>query len=570
MFAWYVQWNGYEPGLVGAVRVTVPPPPSALTSKTPPLSEVTVCEAPSMLVMVIFAPGLTLAGTWYSKSLMVIFASAAGLGFGAGAVCDGAVVLGVVFAGVVSPGPEDSDDVEDADADAAGAGESCTVVGDELPLPHDARNSTLQVAESAPARSRVFMRTSIRLVSDGGSVARGSSPCPVEIGQTPQIVPFVRSFCEAAGMTTSTEVSVSRAQALAWRMQRQLLDPVGSVPVAAVVRRLGAVLSMDESLAELAVAVRRTTSRPGRLAKALAEGKIIKAFAFRGSMHYLSPEDGGIYLALRAAGRQWERQSWVEHYRLTADDWPDFRAAVREALRDGPLTMAELGESLSQHRAYRHLKPVFDQGAHTLVKPLSWQGDLSLGPPRDGQPTFQRFDRNPRWGGIPNLDDAGPRAIAAYLHTYGPATPEHVHYWLGEGLSAGRRRLDRWWNELGDRVVAVDVEGTAAFVVHEDVDTLTAATPSDAVRFLPGHDQWVMGPGTKDGHVTPPPQRGAVTRKANPVIVGGVVSGTWARQADDLTVTWQGEQARPDALIAQETARLGGILDRDLHLTITS
>ena len=48
-----------------------------------------------------------------------------------------------------------------------------------------------------------------------------------------------------------------------------------------------------------------------------------------------------------------------------------------------------------------------------------------------------------------------------------------------------------------------------------------------------------------------------------------MVSGTWARQADDLTVTWQGEQAPPDALIAQETARLGGILDRDLHLTIT-
>ena len=73
-------------------------------------------------------------------------------------------------------------------------------------------------------------------------------------------------------MSTSTEASVNRAQALAWRMDRQLLDPVGSLPAAAVVRRLGAVLSMNESLAELAVATRRTTSRPGRLAKALAEG----------------------------------------------------------------------------------------------------------------------------------------------------------------------------------------------------------------------------------------------------------------------------------------------------------
>ena len=103
-------------------------------------------------------------------------------------------------------------------------------------------------------------------------------------------------------MSASTELSVSWAQALSWRLERQLLEPVGSESVAGVVRRLGAVLSMDESLAELAVRSRRTTSRPGELAQALADGEVVKAFAFRGSMHYMSPEDGGIYLALRSAG----------------------------------------------------------------------------------------------------------------------------------------------------------------------------------------------------------------------------------------------------------------------------
>ena len=97
-------------------------------------------------------------------------------------------------------------------------------------------------------------------------------------------------------------------------------------------RRLGAVPAMDESLAELAVRTRRTSSRSGELARALTDGEVIKAFAFRGSMHYLSPDEGGIYLALRSAGRQWERPSWVEYYRLSPSAWPDFRAAVREAL----------------------------------------------------------------------------------------------------------------------------------------------------------------------------------------------------------------------------------------------
>lgn len=371
-------------------------------------------------------------------------------------------------------------------------------------------------------------------------------------------------------MTSSPDVSVTWGQALAWRLERHLLDPVGSASVADVVRRLGAVLSMDEALAELAVRTRRTRSRPGELATALADGEVIKAFAFRGSVHYLAPEDGGIYLALRSAGRQWELPSWVEYYRLKPSDWPDFRAAVREALRDGPLTIPELGEVLTRQRAYRHLRPVFDEGAGTLVKPLTWQGDMSFGPPRDGRPTFQRLDRNPRWTGIPDLDEAGPRAIRAYLRTYGPATFDHVHYWLGDGLSAGRRRLTRWLSELSDQLVAVDVEGTTAYGVREDADSLLAAHPSDAVRFLPGHDQWVMGPGTKDVHVTPQDRRDLVTRKANVVVAGGVVRGTWARKGDELTVTWLDRRRRPDRAIGQEAERLARILGRELRLSLAS
>jgi hypothetical protein len=371
-------------------------------------------------------------------------------------------------------------------------------------------------------------------------------------------------------MRESTEVSVTWAQALGWRLRRQMLDPVGSAPVAGIVRRLGAVLSMDESLAELAVRVRRTSSRPGDLGAALARGEVVKAFAFRGAMHYLSPEEGGIYLALRSAGRQWERASWVEYYGLTSSAWPDFRAEVRAALSAGPLTVVELGQALAEKRTYRHLKPVFDQGAGTLIKPLTWQGDMSVGPPKDGQLTLQRLDANPRWAGIPELEEAGPRAVTAYFRTYGPATFNHLCYWFGEGLSVGARRLESWFSELGDRLVAVDVDGAASYVLREDVDDLESSAPSSAVRFLPGHDQWVLGPGTKDVHVTPAPLRDLMTRKANPLVVGGVVCGTWARRGDQLTVRWLDERRRPDEEIAQEAWRLSELLGRELHLSLTS
>ena len=45
---------------------------------------------------------------------------------------------------------------------------------------------------------------------------------------------------------------ISWSRALAWRMRRHLLDPVGTKSVAAVVRRLGAVPAQSDASAELA------------------------------------------------------------------------------------------------------------------------------------------------------------------------------------------------------------------------------------------------------------------------------------------------------------------------------
>jgi hypothetical protein len=57
-----------------------------------------------------------------------------------------------------------------------------------------------------------------------------------------------------------------------------------------------------------------------------------------------------------------------------------------------------------------------------------------------------------------------------------------------------------------------------------------------------------------------------MTRKANPVIVGGAVWGTWARKGDQLTVTWLDQRQRPDEALEREPARLADLLGRDLHL----
>jgi hypothetical protein len=307
-------------------------------------------------------------------------------------------------------------------------------------------------------------------------------------------------------------------------------------------------------------------SRSGEVARALAEGEVIRTFAFRGAIHLLTPEDGGAYLALRAASRMWELPSWQSHYGLAPSDWPLLRETVRVALADGPVTREELGAAVTARAEFRHLGFAFADGAGTLLKPLAWQGVMSFGPPRDGRATFQLLDDNPRWAGVLDLDEAGMHAVEAYVRAYGPATGDHLRYWLGEGLGVGRKRIESWISGFGDRLVTVDIDGGSACVLREDLEEMATIPARTAVRLLPGYDQWVLGPGTADARVVPPARRKLVSRGANIVIVGGVVSGTWSLTDDQVVASWFAEAGPPASeALAEEVARLATILDRNLQ-----
>ncbi|UNX54184.1 winged helix DNA-binding domain-containing protein [Georgenia sp. TF02-10] len=354
-------------------------------------------------------------------------------------------------------------------------------------------------------------------------------------------------------------MSLTWRQALGWRLRRHLLDPVGSAPAHDVVRRLVAVPAAGRT--DLAVGARSTDSQPGEVPAALADGRLVMVYAWRGATHLMAPAGAADALAVRAASRMWERKSWREYYHLEPADWPALRAVVREALADGPLTRAELGAAVTAVPRFAHLGFAFADPSHTLLKAFTWQGDMSFGPSRQGRVTFQRLDTNPHWPGLPDAGDAGPRAVAAYVRAYGPTTPGHLDYWLGQGLGAGRRRVRAWLTGLGDRLVEVDVDGAGALVLAEDAAALAAAEASNAVRLLPAHDQWVLGPGTADVRVVPPARRAVVSHGADLVVAGGVVSGTWQQRDGRIEVSWFAEAgAAPEEALTAEVQRLGTLL----------
>jgi Winged helix DNA-binding domain len=366
-------------------------------------------------------------------------------------------------------------------------------------------------------------------------------------------------------------VRITSRQALAWRMQRHLLDPVGALPVAGVVRRLCGVQAQVASSAEIAVRVRRKGSRPGEVARDLSEGRLIKTWAMRGALHLLTPEEAGAFLSLLGADRLWE--SWRRYFGMTAKRMDVLRSAICEALEGAPQTRVELGDTVSTRRGLRPVGEALRSSYGELLKPLAWRGDLCFGPSRDGRVTFTRPEAaSSRWAGVPDPDEAAPIAIAAYFGTYGPATLDALGAWLGGRVD--KRRLRTWFSALGDRLADVEVDGERTYVLTEDLDELAAAGATSAVRLLPGFDQYVLGPGTADGHVVPTARRAAVSKQGgwiSPVVVaGGVVSGTWKLDGDQVRVAWFREAGTPPrAALEREVGRLSSILDRDLRSAIS-
>jgi hypothetical protein len=369
-----------------------------------------------------------------------------------------------------------------------------------------------------------------------------------------------------------TVLKLTWRQALAWRMERQLVEPIGELPVADVVRRLCAVQAQVASSAELAVRLRRQASRPGEVGRALADGRLVKTWAMRGALHLLTPEEGGAFQALIADARPWERPVWSRYFGMTPQRVELLRGAVRQALDGKVLTREELVADVVRRRGLAKVGEALSSGWGTLLKPLAWQGDLVFGPSRGNRVTFMLPEAaSSRWAGVPDAEQAAPLAIRAYLGAYGPAGVDAFGRWLSGGWF-GKRKLRSWFDALGDELAAVEVDGERLFVLAADLDELASAKPTSAVRMLGGFDQWVLGPGTADGHVTPAARRRDVSKQSgwiSPLIVaGGVVCGTWDREGDEVRIAWFREAGRmPRHAIQAEVARLSAILGPELRAT---
>ena len=357
------------------------------------------------------------------------------------------------------------------------------------------------------------------------------------------------------------------SRALAWRLDQHALDPLSGTTVVDVAERVVALRGWPADLADLSVRIRQSVPQENGLDRALDAGDLIRSYAFRGGSYVFTHATAAVLLACRTATRVWETRRYQQQGQFALDDWQPLRDAVRDVLSDGPATRDQIRAYLARIPSLGHLTvAATGAGSDSLYKPLHWWGDICFGPNEGSQATFRRLDDDPRWPGLPDIDDAGRRAIVLYLRAYGPATLGNLVYWFTEGLSVPRRRLGGWLADLGDAVTTVDTDGVEAYVLTEHLEAMSEAEPSRTVRLLPGFDPWLFGPGTADGRLIAMERRALASKGANLVIRGGAVSGTWRVQGGTLTVSWFAEAGpAPAADLEREAQRLGDLQSKQLR-----
>jgi hypothetical protein len=328
--------------------------------------------------------------------------------------------------------------------------------------------------------------------------------------------------------------------------------------------------------AELSIGIRVAGITRQHVRRALWEDRtLVKTCGPRGTIHLLASEDlpwwTGALSTVPAPNQQ------PVGVRLSDPQMDEVIGAIGDVLRDGELTVEELGDEVVGRTgpwAGERVLPAFQENRprwQQAIQLAAFRGALCFGPNRGRRVTYTS---PARWlPGFAVLDptESAATLVRAYLHAYGPATEANIVQWLNVPRSWVADALGR----LGGSLARVSLDGEERWVLRGDEQ------PGDdgpgGVRLLPYFDAYGIGchPRAK---VFPGPatERALAKGQAGPVpllLIDGVVAGVWHQRRSGrrlaITVEPFGHlgTARRRALEAQ-VERIGEILEATAELTI--
>ena len=369
-------------------------------------------------------------------------------------------------------------------------------------------------------------------------------------------------------------MALDPARVDAWRVRKQHLGQKATATIEQVATDLVGIQAQVMSSAFLSLAIRCADVKPANVAAAVAERRLVRAWAMRGTLHLFAADHFPTIAAALGTRTGWRRPAWFKYFQVTEAEMDRLIEVIGEVLADGvPRTRAELATAVEPHLGATlatHLRGSWG----TLLKPLVGQGLLCHGGDAPTGVTFVRPDRwLPNWRSVDPIE-ARNQVFLAYLDAYGPATTDELARWWG----VTRGDLKRALSPLEPKLAQVSVDGTNAWLTAQSIEEIESAPApgrSDSrLRLLGGFDPFVVGAGLRE-RLIPKDQYTLVSRQSgwiSPVVlVDGRVAAVWSsrqvRGTTELTVQWlKGEPSGLRRALAAEAKRLGGVLDSDVRL----
>jgi hypothetical protein len=319
------------------------------------------------------------------------------------------------------------------------------------------------------------------------------------------------------------------------RLVNQRIEGVRLEKPEEVVRWLGAIQAQDYLQSLWAIGLRLKSPTVANIEEAILDGKIVRTWPMRGTLHFVPPEDARWMLKLSASrmlakdGRRLKQlglnEEIMEHCKELFHD--ALKGNNRLSRQDMMRLVEEGGISTENQRGYHILWYVAQSGL------------ICLGPMHDKQQTFVLLDE---WA--PNSRDLSreeslTELAGRYFASHGPATIHDFAWWAGLTVTEARAGLEAAKPELSSEAI-----GGKEYWMKSDAPGHMAYDES-SVALLPGFDEYLISYKDRSALLAEEhaskvvPGRNGVFRPV--IVVGGRVVGTWKRRLKknsiDLTLS---------------------------------
>jgi Winged helix DNA-binding domain len=304
------------------------------------------------------------------------------------------------------------------------------------------------------------------------------------------------------------------------RLQNQQISHARFSTPAEVVAWMGAMQGQDYTGVKWSVGLRLPNSTNADIEAALAERKIVRTWAMRGTLHLLAAADARWIVDLLAPRLIISLDRRRKQLEIDDATIARAQAIIITVLQGGrQSTRKDLAAALEQNGVM-----VNGQRAYHILINLSLMGLLVQGQEHNKEPFFTlREEALPDARPLPK-DEALAALAARYFASHGPATIHDFAWWSGQNVTDARAGLNAIKETLMTEVVGGQTYWLAA---------APSGPPAQTAYALPGFDEYLLGYKVRDSVLDPahadkvcPGQNGVFFPT---VVIDGQMVGTWKR-----------------------------------------